>query len=206
MKMARSVPPDAPRPNATVVAFRPRPAPAEERTFAPGTLLETHSGWSPVETLQAGDRVRTVEGEMARLTAVVRQPPDRSRVHWHVPAGSLGNCSDLRLNAGQHLALITCECQALFDAPCVLVPVPATTGFCGIRTVAGFFHRCGVTLCCEGEQIVYAQTGTLLHVPAQDKAPGHRVLNYRETRRLLSELCEPHKARPAKALTAPADS
>lgn len=182
------------RPAASITAPRPSPAPAHDRTFAPGTLLETPSGWRPVETIRQGDRVRTVDDGLAKVCSVVRQPPDRNRVHWHVPAGTLGNCSDLRLTAGQHLALQVSECEALFDAACVLVPVPAATGFCGIRTVSGFTLRHGIALYCEDEAIVYAQTGTLLHVPAQDRRAGYRVLNYREARMLLYELCQRRQA------------
>jgi len=132
--------------------------------------------------------VRTLRG-MVRVAGIGRQPPDRSRMQWHVPTGKLGNCSDLRLNAGQHVAILNPLCKRLFDAPLVLLPVPTTTGFCGVRTVAGFALRCGVALRLEHEAIVFAQTGTLLHVPGPEGRTGHRILSYRESRGLLAMLC-----------------
>lgn len=176
------------RPAHSVLAPPRRPLRAFDRTFAPGTLLETDHGWRPVETLRSGDRVRTLRG-MARITGTHRQPPDRSRVHWQIPAGQFGSASDLRLNAGQRLALLNPACKQLFGDPLVLLPVPTTTGFCGIRTVAGFTLRCGIVLHFEEEEVVFAQAGTLLHVPGATDITRHRVLSYRESRKLLAVLC-----------------
>ncbi len=176
------------RPPPSILSGRPRPARAFDRTFAPGTLLDTERGWRPIESLHSGDRVRTLRG-LTRISGISRQPPDRSRLQWHVPPGKLGNCSDLRLNAGQHVAILNPVCRRLFDATLVLVPVPTTTGFCGVRTISGFALRCGVVLEFETEEIVFAQTGTLLHVPGPGPQPRHRVLSYRESRGLLTLLC-----------------
>lgn len=183
-----TVAPAPARPAASVLAPPQRPSRAFDRTFAPGTLLETDRGWRPVEQLRPGERVRTLRG-MAPITGTHRQPPDRSRIHWQVPAGQLGNASDLRLNAGQHLAVLSPACKRLFGASLVLLPVPTTTGYCGIRTVSGFTLRCGIALSFHDEVVVFAHTGTLLHVPGTDRATRHRVLSYRESRALLALLC-----------------
>ena len=176
------------RSRSSVLAAPPRPERAFERTFAPGTLLETENGWRPIESLRSGMRVRTLNG-MVPIAALCRQPPDRSRVHWHVPAGNLGNCSDMRLNAGQHVAVMDPACTSLFDARLVLIPAPTTTGFCGVRTITGFSLRGGIALCFEEEQIVFAHTGMLLYVPGPKPDSSHRVLSYRESRKLLALLC-----------------
>jgi len=160
---------------------------ADDRTFAPGTLLDTATGWRPVENLRRGDHVRTLRG-MRRITALARQPPDHSRVHWIVPANSLGNGAELRLNAGQNLAVMSPVCHRLFGVPLVLIPVPATTGFRGVHTVSGFSLRSGIALGFETEEIVFVHGGMLLHVPGPSCDDRHRRLTYRECRTLLPRL------------------
>lgn len=202
------------RPRSSILAAPSRPERAFERTFAPGTLLETEDGWRPIDRLRPGLRVRTLDG-MTSISALCRQPPDRSRMHWHVPAGNLGNCSDIRLNAGQHVAVMDPACHSLFGADLVLLPVPTTTGFCGVRTISGFALRGGIALRFDCEQIVIAQTNMLVHVPGPDTEPGtdpetatgaetgHRVLSYRESRKLLTLLCERRRATDGPDRTTP---
>ena len=160
---------------------------ADDRTFAPGTLLDTATGWRPVECLRCGEQVRTLRG-MRRIATLRRQPPEHSRLHWIVPVNRLGNCADLRLNAGQSLAVMSSVCHRLFGVPLVLIPVPATTGFRGVHTVSGFSLRCGIVLGFETEEIVFVHTGMLLHVPGPDCDDRHRRLTYRECRNLLPQL------------------
>lgn len=171
-------------PHKSILSGRPRPVRADDRTFAPGTLLDTMTGWRPVETLRPGEQVRTLHG-MRRIETLTRQPPDHSRTHWIVPANRLGNTSDLRLNAGQNVVVMDPVCQRLFGVPLVLVPVPATTGFRGVRTVSGFTLRWGIALTFESEEIVFVQAGALLHVPGPESDAHHRRLTYRESSNLL---------------------
>ncbi|GHG79454.1 Hint domain-containing protein [Pseudodonghicola xiamenensis] len=181
--------PSSPRRAVSPLTPTQRPARAFERTFAPGTLLETDNGWHTVENLQPGDRVRTLRGMIA-LSQVRRQPPDRSQLHWHVPAGSLGNCSDMRLNAGQRVAILNPLCKHLFGDSLVLLPVPTVTGCFGVRTTAGFTLRCGIAIAFHEEEVVFAHTGSLLHVPGPQGAGRHRHLSYRESRILLAHLLQ----------------
>lgn len=176
-----------------------RPCRAFDRTFAPGTLLETDLGLRTVEALRPGDRVRTLRG-MVQLQGTTRQPPDRSRLHWQVPEGKLGNTTELRLNAGQRIAVQNPACKQLFNQQMVLVPVPTITGYCGIRTITGFSLRCGIALHFAEEEVVLAHTGALLHVPAADSDDSrHRVLSYRESRQLLNLLCDSAHRDPGSA-------
>lgn len=179
---AEPAPPSPPL--KSILSGRPRPIRADDRTFAPGTLLDTATGWRPVETLRPGEQVRTLHG-MKRIETLTRQPPDHSRKHWIVPANRLGNDSALRLNAGQNVVVMDPVCQRLFGVPLVLVPVPATTGFRGVHTVSGFTLRWGIALTFESEEIVFVQAGALLHVPGPESDAHHRRLTYRESRHLL---------------------
>ncbi len=171
----------------------PLPRRHEPSAFRSGTLLETPSGWRPVETLTAGDRVATLDGGFAELTGVRRHriAPGSARAS-HVPAGSLNTCSDMILTAGQHVALIEPECETLFQAPRVLAPAAALCGFRGITSVAGYSDIEATQLTFENEEIVYAQTGALIHVPAQGGDPFFRILGYGETRALLALLNRGH--------------
>ena len=175
--------PPCPRPTS-ILSGRPPPVRADNRTFAPGVLLDTGTGWRPVETLRQGDQVRTLRG-MRRIMTLTRHPPDHSRMHWIVPANRLGNTSDLRLNAGQNVAVMHPSCHRLFGAALVLIPVPATTGFRGVHTVSGFALRCGIALTFETEEIVFVHKGMLLHVPGPESDARHRRLSYRECHVLL---------------------
>jgi hypothetical protein len=174
------------RPDSFLAPSR-RPIRAFDRTFAPGTLLETDRGWRAVETLHPGDRVRTLRG-MAVLRQTSRQPPDRSHLHWQVPAGSLGNCSKMRLNAGQRVALLNPLCKRLFGESLVLLPVPTITGCFGVHIIAGFALRCGIALSFDHEEVVFAHTGCLMHVPSPHEPTCHRLLSYRESHQLLAQL------------------
>lgn len=172
---------------------RPGPRPAipmpdrDEHSFVmPSTLLETPAGWRQAGSLEKGDAVWTLDGGFCELTEVARQVSTGATRHWHVPAGALNNCSDLRLWGGQYLALLDPACEDLFETPCVLAPISAMNGFRGIAPVCSFGPREGIALRFAGEEVIYAQTGTLLHVAADRGDSFFRKLGYGETRALLT--------------------
>ncbi|MBJ6373300.1 Hint domain-containing protein [Sedimentitalea arenosa] len=160
-----------------------------------GTMLETPTGWRRVEELSAGDQVYTLDGGFTELTGTRshRLAPGTARM-MHVPAGALNNCSDLILTAGQHVAMIEPECETLFGAPCVLVPAAAMAGFRGIHALTAFGETTATELTFDTEEIVYAQTGALLHVASGTTDPFFRTLGYGETRALLTMLNGGHLA------------
>jgi hypothetical protein len=184
----------------------PLPKREETSAFRAGTLLETPSGWCSVETLKTGDEVYTLDGGFTEITGIrTHALPAGSTRAIHVPAGVLNNCSDLVLTAGQHVALIEPECETLFQTPCVLVPAAAMTGFRGITALTGFGEMTATELTFATEEIVYAQTGALIHVPSGTTDPFFRTLGYGETRALLTMLngghlaLDPHGYAPAQA-------
>ncbi|MCB1314045.1 MAG: Hint domain-containing protein [Sedimentitalea sp.] len=173
----------------------PMPKRTEISAFTAGTMLETEAGWTPANAIKPGDKVYTLDGGFAEVTDVItRQIASGTVQHWHVPATALNNCSDLLLTAGQHIAMIEPEVETLFQTHCVLVPVAAMAGFRGIRPVTGYSGAQATELRFDSEEIVYAQTGTLLHVSAGETEPFFRTLNYGETRALLSLMNRGHCA------------
>jgi hypothetical protein len=152
-----------------------------------GTRLETPNGWRDVETLRPKDRVATLDGGFAPLVSVRRQIQARAETDWLLPAGSMNNCSDLTVVGGQNLAFFDPACNRLFQTDCVLAPVNAMAGFRGIRPapITPAAHTFALTF--ADEEIIYAQTGALLHVPAPAPAGDgfFRTLSYGETRALL---------------------
>lgn len=173
----------------------PMPKRQEVSAFRSGTMLETPSGWRPVETLAKGDQVYTLDGGYAELTGIrTHRVAAGSARAIHVPAGSLNNCSDMMLTAGQHVALVEPECETLFQTPCVLAPAAAMCGFRGISSISGYSDIEATELCFATEEIVYAQTGALIHVPSGVSEPFFRTLSYGETRALLAMINRGHIA------------
>ncbi|MHA6264035.1 Hint domain-containing protein [Arenibacterium sp. CAU 1754] len=183
-------------PRTTEPQRPPMPRRREISAFLSGTMLETPTGWRPVDDLHQGDRVYTLDGGFATLQAATRRTlPAGPHQQWHVPTGSLGNCCDLTLSAGQYVVLHQSPQHALFEDPFVLAPIAAMSGFAGIAPVAGYRPVTATQLFFDDEEIVYAQTGSLLHVPtlSADKA-FFRKLSYGETRAILSVIAKGHCA------------
>lgn len=179
--------------NADVTPAPALPKRVEISAFKDGTMVETRNGWRPVEELEIGDQVYTLDGGFTELTGIrTHRLPAGSTRMIHVPAGCLNTCSDLILTAGQHVALIEPECDTLFQAPCVLVPAAAMTGFRGITAFNSMRDTTATELTFSTEEIVYAQTGALLHVSSGVSDPFFRTLGYGETRALLALMNRGH--------------
>lgn len=131
-----------------------------------GTLVETAAGWRPVETLTLGDAVHTLDGGLARILALDRRSlhPDQEAAALLIPGGSFDACSDLMLLQGQHVLLDTLDDAELGAAAFALVPAAALLG-AGARRV----HLTGpvevVTPLFADEEVLYANSGVLLHCP-----------------------------------------
>ncbi|MEL6587975.1 MAG: Hint domain-containing protein [Pseudomonadota bacterium] len=89
--------------------------------IAEGTLILTAKGETPVEALQAGDRIITRERGMATLQAVHATSGPACAIR----TDSLGLARperDTTVAADQHVTLRDWRAQALFDAAVALVP------------------------------------------------------------------------------------
>lgn len=154
-------------------------APQHTLNATASTILETPHGWRPISDLQAGDSVATLDGGFTEITGIAGAA---SAQLVRVPGGTLSTCSDIALPADCHVALPLPA--TVSEAPVVSVPLKALVGWRGIRP-AMFPASDLATLTFAEEEMVYAQTGLLLH--AADQAPGfYDRKTYGETRALLA--------------------
>ncbi|MCI2399181.1 Hint domain-containing protein [Aliiroseovarius subalbicans] len=130
-----------------------------------GTRVEAASGWRPVESLMRGDAVYTLDGGLRQIIDVQREDmtPTQSLL---VPGGALDNCAEMVLMPGQHVMLEADIAEEAFGSPLVLLPALALEGYRGITRQQGQERVEIVTLGFDDEEIVYGNTGALLHCPA----------------------------------------
>lgn len=101
-----------------------------------GTLVESESGWCPIETLPKGGALRTLTGEFAwpeQLEWRRVLPRDQALVVM-LPAGCLDASADLALLPGQMLVVDTMGDPGL-DGSHALVPALATLALEGARAL-----------------------------------------------------------------------
>lgn len=150
-------------------------------TLTAQTRLETRHGWASVDALSIGDSVATLDGGFAQITAISR--PKRRAPLVQVPGGVLSTCSDMCLPADAHIAL---RAPARWGhAPIVSAPIKALSGWNGIRPTL-FAGPDLATLHFEDEEMIYAQTGLLVHAFDKRADSFFPTLNYGDTRALLA--------------------
>ena len=154
-------------------------------TLLTGTLVETPQGWRAIETLAIGDSVATLDGGFAPITHLQSGLSDAPL--WRLPAGALNNCSDLLLSGDQYIATPETAELDLYDAPYVLLPVSALTGFRGIApTISTAPYRI-FELGFATEEVLYVQSGAMVHAPSRDSDDAFfQRLGYGETRAALA--------------------
>jgi len=150
-------------------------------TLAAQTRLETPRGWASVDALSVGDSVATMDGGFAEITAITH--PKRRMPLVQVPGGVLSTCSDVALPADAHIALTPPARWS--QAPVVSVPLRALSGWNGIRPTL-FAGPDLATLHFADEEMVYAQTGLLIHAFDADADSFFPTLSYGDTRALLA--------------------
>lgn len=150
------------------------------------TMVETRQGWTAVAALNSGDEVATLDGGFAPISWIGRAQPAIGGLL--VPAGSLDNCSDVVL---PEEARIGVEAPLHFDAESdhVSLPLAAFEGLRGIRRPQGTLLA--RTLGFETEEMVWAQTGLLVHAsPITD--PFFQMLSFGDARGLIALLDAGH--------------
>lgn len=142
-----------------------------------GTQVETARGWKRVEQVLTGDRVQTWDGGLQPVTRIERTifGADLSDACPEgllmVPGGALDNCDAFYLMPDQHVLLESAIAQEVLGNPATLVPAAAMEGYRGITRVMPVDLVEVVTLFFDDEEVVYANTGALMHC-APRKAAG----------------------------------
>ncbi|MBY6137898.1 Hint domain-containing protein [Leisingera daeponensis] len=166
----------------------PKPAAKRARIrsggFLPGTLVETAEGFKQARDVKPGDMVFTFDGGAQEVKAVKHAVP-RLTTLMHIPAGALGNDTDLMLPSDQKVALEMDTAERLFGLPVVIAKLIALAGYKGITAAAP--ERLGrIHFEFEEEELVWAESGMLL--PAGDAAEdsAFHQLSLTETRQVLA--------------------
>lgn len=149
---------------ATAVAVRPAlPHPAPQSTgIVAGTLVETAEGWCPVEALQIGARVHTLDGGLRPIRALDRHPLRPGSPVVRIAGGHFDACSDLTLLPGQPVLLDT---LGLAGAPWVRVTAAELTVCPGASRRRSLAPAEAVTPLFDEEEAIRAHTGVLILCP-----------------------------------------
>lgn len=162
-------------------------------TVTRDTLLDTTQGWCAAQDLTPGMELRTLEGGTARLNW--RSKSGTCKHAFLIPEGALNNCSDLILPEATFVGLNTPEGTALTEAPYIAAPLRAFEGLRGIRRLPT--HRPATyDLGFEAEEMLWAQTGTLLHARPMAET-FYDSLSFADTRALVALLDAGHFDRVA---------
>lgn len=154
------------------------------RGLAAGTLLDTKTGWRPVESLRIGDHVQSLDGGACRIVALDRQTIAGGASLIHLPGGALDNCTAVTLLPGQPVLVDTFDSM---EAPYALIPARALAGFRGAEMRV--FRRSVevITPIFAEEEVIWAQSGLLLHCAGtREEAGFFPRLNGMEAAALLS--------------------
>jgi len=155
-----------------------RKAEAEPVGIADGmlyeTLIATPTGWRPVEALVPGDLVLTFDHGLQpvielRRSVLWSSDAATPRQAWpvQVPAGTIGNRSDLVLLPEQAVMIEDDAAETMFGDPFALIPAAMLDGYRGCTRVKPERRVEVAGLVFEREQIVYANGSALLHAPGR---------------------------------------
>ncbi len=155
--------------------------------YVAGTLIETDTGPMPVETLRAGDLVKTVDHGLQPLlwtgTSKVNGTGDTAPIH--IPAGALGNYRDLWVSPQHRMLQKSWQAEVLFGDAEHFVPARALVGLKGISQ----HPRASVTYChllCPQHEVIFAEG-----IPSESLHLGHVTTDILGPR-VLADICAEH--------------
>lgn len=160
---------------------RPRP---QAGGFLPETLVETDRGFVQMRDVKAGDNIYTFDGGAQEVKSVSQGVP-RLTTLVHVPAGALGNDTDLMLPSDQMVALELDAAERLFDVPLVMTRLISLVGYKGISPILPE-RLARIHLKFDEEELVWAESGMLLQAPGDSIDSAFRKLSLAETRQILA--------------------
>lgn len=149
-----------------------------------GTLVATGNGWLPVDELQPGDRVITLDSGLQPVRAIRQSmlwttAAGAPVAEWPlvVPARALGNRTEMMLMPSQRLLIESDEAEAVYGHAFILLAARAFDGYRGIHRVAPPRQVTLISLEFEDEQLVYVNGTMLVHCrgqePQHDAATGN---------------------------------
>ena len=94
-------------------------------TLSAGAFVETARGWTRASDVRAGDRIASLDGGFVPLAWIRRAPATRCSL---VPAGALGNCTDLALPADAFVGLDAPEHLGADSTDILSAPLRALMG------------------------------------------------------------------------------
>lgn len=164
------------------------PAPKRARIrsggFLPDTLVETEEGFKQARDVKPGDMVFTFDGGAQEVKAVRHAVP-RLTTLMHIPAGALGNDTDLMLPSDQKVALEMDTAERLFGLPVVVTKLIALAGYKGITAAApGRLGRIHFEF--DEEELVWAESGMLMPAGDDTQDSAFHQLSLTETRQVLA--------------------
>lgn len=127
-----------------------------------GTLVETAAGWLPVERLQIGTRVHTLDGGLRPVRALDRRPLRPGTPVVRIAGGHFDACSDLTLLPGQPVLLDT---LGLSGAPWARVTAAELTACPGASRHRSLAPAEALTPVFDEEEAIRAHSGVLLLCP-----------------------------------------
>jgi hypothetical protein len=148
---------------AVPAAPKPRPTARPARGLLSGTLIETASGWRPVDALCAGDLVQTLDGGLRRVAGLRWRPVTPEGGLIIVPGGVLCNESDLELLPDQKVLIDGLALERMFGLPAAMVHARDLVGYFGVhrREMAGAVDACALRF--NEEEVIWVNGGMCLH-------------------------------------------
>ncbi len=144
--------------------------------FACGTLIETPDGPRPIETLQPGDLVQTLDdgAQPIRWIGGVRTAAQGANAPVRIKSGALGNVRDLWVSQNHRMLITGAHAELLFGQSQVLVAAKHLVNDTTIRIVPGsevtYYH-----FLLDQHQIVFAEA-----CPSESLFPGRQALDVLE--------------------------
>lgn len=173
-----------PLPQTAKAAPAPKRARIRSGGFLPDTLVETEEGFKQARDVKPGDMVFTFDGGAQEVKAVRHAVP-RLTTLMHIPAGALGNDTDLMLPSDQKVALELDTAERLFGLPVVVTKLIALAGYKGIAAAAP--ERLGrIHFEFEEEELVWAESGMLMPAGDDTQDSAFHQLSLTETRQVLA--------------------
>ena len=152
--------------------------------FLPNTLVETDRGFMQMRDVKPGDSVYTLDGGCQEVLGIKHSVP-RLTMLVHVPAGALGNDTDLELPSDQMIALELDSAERLFDVPLVMTKLINLSGYKGITPALP--QRVGrIHLELAEEELIWAESGMLLQASNNTPDSAYCTLSMAETRQILA--------------------